>query len=691
MSLARTAAESMLSDALLPDQRGPRLKGLHLELPMDRMVKFVAVGVPLLLVSLTFAQELSAGSQINCFSPGNFSVRQASYVDGACWDSLVHHEWDAAGNHKTKSLWAHKALPYSLLALALVMYLPGLLWRFAAAPALSSDLLFIISELDKSYNRSIRLVQHLVKIRQKSPDPYAFWDELDRARGERYFEYPLLERYLACKQRSHSLVAAHLLRNSLLLLFGAAACLYLASFHLDIFFQEEFGCSVKEGLLRGEAHVPRFIPCRLTAQSVFQAVSVSLAVAYALLAPVIGYNLARLCRWDQRLLAIYEMLPAFDLLSRKMLGCPVNDLNLILLFLHANISELVSFGRLSALSVLKDVAPQKQHIDTVVDFMTLLAGLEPWKPRRAALGEAGGHVVEMGGSGESPPGPETPFLGLLQIQISGDDADEPASYDLPVGLGSERPLLSPGFQLVTVKATSSEYSLVKDTFLPTMADFTILSAQRNQNRSLWSAFQKSVTPAGRKTCGKSPRSSVVREEQMKSANNGKDVEEKLLFHKAEPSQVNHICQGNFDWTSRFPAFLPALARTNAQGCGHCLFSLHATNSHQSCGSGPKAKVMFLARVLVGNFTQGQPPLACLLPLSGDPSRAYDSCMDSLATPSLIAVFEKHQVYPEFVIKYTEAKKCVILCEVDSCAVCHRNCQPQTQLDPTGLDDAPDQA
>uniref|UniRef100_F7FBT0 Pannexin n=1 Tax=Ornithorhynchus anatinus TaxID=9258 RepID=F7FBT0_ORNAN len=382
MSLARTAAESMLSDALLPDRRGPRLKGLHLELPMDRMVKFVAVGVPLLMLSLAFAQELSAGSQINCFSPGNFSVRQASYVDGACWDSLVHHEWDAAGNHKTKSLWAHKAFPYSLLALALVMYLPSLLWRFAAAPALSSDLLFIISELDKSYNRSIRLVQHLVKIRQKSPDPYAFWDELDRARRERYFEYPLLERYLACKQRSHSLVATYLLRNSLLLLFIAAACLYLASFHLDIFFQEGFACSVKEGLLRDEVHVPASIPCRLTAHSVFQAVSVSQAVAYALLAPAIGYNLARLCRWDQRLLAIYEMLPAFDLLSRKMLGCPVNDLNLILLFLHANISELVSFSRLSALCVLKDVAPQKQHIDTVVDFMTLLAGLEPSKPRR---------------------------------------------------------------------------------------------------------------------------------------------------------------------------------------------------------------------------------------------------------------------------------------------------------------------
>ena len=61
MSLAHTAAEYMLSDALLPDRRGPRLKGLRLELPLDRMVKFVAVGFPLLLMSLAFAQEFSSG------------------------------------------------------------------------------------------------------------------------------------------------------------------------------------------------------------------------------------------------------------------------------------------------------------------------------------------------------------------------------------------------------------------------------------------------------------------------------------------------------------------------------------------------------------------------------------------------------------------------------------------------------
>lgn len=51
----------MLSDALLPDPAGSRAKGLRLELPSDRVVKFVTVGLPLFLVSLAFAREFSLG------------------------------------------------------------------------------------------------------------------------------------------------------------------------------------------------------------------------------------------------------------------------------------------------------------------------------------------------------------------------------------------------------------------------------------------------------------------------------------------------------------------------------------------------------------------------------------------------------------------------------------------------------
>lgn len=66
-----------------------------------------------------------------------------------------------------------------MLVIAVAMYLPYLLWKYAAVPSLNCDLFFIIDELDKSYNRSIRLVQYMVKLQQSEEDPEDFWEELD--------------------------------------------------------------------------------------------------------------------------------------------------------------------------------------------------------------------------------------------------------------------------------------------------------------------------------------------------------------------------------------------------------------------------------------------------------------------------------------------------------------------------------
>lgn len=54
--------------------------------------------------------------------------------------------------------------PYILLLLAILLYIPALLWRFTAAPHISSDLGFIMEELDRFYNRSIRLARNLAAL-----------------------------------------------------------------------------------------------------------------------------------------------------------------------------------------------------------------------------------------------------------------------------------------------------------------------------------------------------------------------------------------------------------------------------------------------------------------------------------------------------------------------------------------------
>lgn len=62
MSIANTAAQAMLSDALLRDSNGDgRIRHLELDLPLDKVIKFISVGLPLLLVSMAFAREISIG------------------------------------------------------------------------------------------------------------------------------------------------------------------------------------------------------------------------------------------------------------------------------------------------------------------------------------------------------------------------------------------------------------------------------------------------------------------------------------------------------------------------------------------------------------------------------------------------------------------------------------------------------
>ncbi|XP_053308144.1 pannexin-3 [Spea bombifrons] len=376
MSLAQRAAEYMLSDSLLPESNPPNKKRLRLELPLDRIIKLVSIGLPLLLVSLAFAREITNGPQVLCFPPGNLSEKHVQYVEKHCWHSLRHHEVTAAGGPSERSLWVHKVYPYILLLVSVAMYIPAALWKYVSRSSLSTDLTFIVDELDKSYNRSIRLVQHLLDSHRTSADPALFWEEIRSARHVRYFEFPLLERYLSCKQRSHRLAFAYLLRHVLLLAIILGTCAYLAAFHLTVFYQDEFNCHVKGGFLSAETPASPYVNCKFVSLSVFQIVSVANAAVYVLLLPLIVYNLSKLFRWDKPFLNVYEMLPAFDLLTNKMLGCPLNDLNVLILFLRANVSELRSFGRLSVVCALKDAAANGQNIDTVVDFMTLLVGMD---------------------------------------------------------------------------------------------------------------------------------------------------------------------------------------------------------------------------------------------------------------------------------------------------------------------------
>ncbi len=175
---------------------------------------------------------------------------------------------------------------------------------------------------------------------------------LFRAKRKRYFEYPLLERYMQCKHGSYFLVSMLFLRGFLLLTFMSTSCLYLVYFHLSAFLQDEFSCFVRTGLLRDQPWVPELVQCKMTGLLVFQVISVANGAVYVLLAPIVLFSLLRLFCWDTTFLSLYEVLPGLGLMSGQKLGCPLNDLNVLLLFLRANVAQLQSYSRLRAVCSL---------------------------------------------------------------------------------------------------------------------------------------------------------------------------------------------------------------------------------------------------------------------------------------------------------------------------------------------------
>ncbi|XP_043943177.1 protein mono-ADP-ribosyltransferase PARP12-like [Protopterus annectens] len=84
-----------------------------------------------------------------------------------------------------------------------------------------------------------------------------------------------------------------------------------------------------------------------------------------------------------------------------------------------------------------------------------------------------------------------------------------------------------GYKLVPLSESSAEYNEIKTLFHNSMDSSTIQKIERIQNVSLWEVFQ-------------------WQKEQMKK-NNGRDVDERLLFHGTDDSIVGAICHQNFDW------------------------------------------------------------------------------------------------------------------------------------------------
>nr|XP_014714683.2 LOW QUALITY PROTEIN: protein mono-ADP-ribosyltransferase PARP12 [Equus asinus] len=190
-------------------------------------------------------------------------------------------------------------------------------------------------------------------------------------------------------------------------------------------------------------------------------------------------------------------------------------------------------------------------------------------------------------------------------------------------------LPDPGFKRIALSSSSEEYQKVWNLFNCTLPFYFIQKIERVQNLALWEVYQ-------------------WQKGQMQKRNGGKTVDERQLFHGTSASFVDAICQQNFDWR------VCGLHGTS-YGKGS-YFARDAAYSHHYSKPDMKSHLMFLARVLVGEFTRGSSSFVRPPAKGGQSNVFYDSCVNSMSDPSIFVVFEKHQVYPEYVIQYTTSDK-----------------------------------
>ncbi|XP_006887279.1 PREDICTED: zinc finger CCCH-type antiviral protein 1 [Elephantulus edwardii] len=184
-----------------------------------------------------------------------------------------------------------------------------------------------------------------------------------------------------------------------------------------------------------------------------------------------------------------------------------------------------------------------------------------------------------------------------------------------------------GYKLSILSDQLPEYAKISDSFKASMKNYKIIMIKKIENAELLAAFERKKL-------------------SMENPN------EKLLFQATHHRNVAQICENNFDWT------LQGTHETK-YGKGN-YFTKDAITSHKSCLCDDKSVVMFVSRVLVGNYTEGN------VMFERPPSRylgvnlLYDSCVDSSLNPSVFVIFKKDQIYPKYVIEYTEmGKACVI--------------------------------
>ncbi|XP_048033781.1 protein mono-ADP-ribosyltransferase PARP14-like [Megalobrama amblycephala] len=212
--------------------------------------------------------------------------------------------------------------------------------------------------------------------------------------------------------------------------------------------------------------------------------------------------------------------------------------------------------------------------------------------------------------------------GRMRIELNRVDLQDAAQSSLPSHWEDMK-----GKPVVLVKLTAglNEYAEVEKEFKRTGLSSNIIEIERVQNSTLW-------------------RNYMIKKEELEDKNQHKNIE-KRLFHGTGPNKTDQINHHGFNrsYAGTHGAmygngtYFAVDPRYSAQG-----YSKPDVNGH---------KRMYLARVLVGDFTQGKPGLPVPPAKSSNSADLYNSVTDNINNPTMFVIFNDVQAYPEYLITF----------------------------------------
>uniref|UniRef100_A0A8C2BVU2 Poly [ADP-ribose] polymerase n=1 Tax=Cyprinus carpio TaxID=7962 RepID=A0A8C2BVU2_CYPCA len=183
--------------------------------------------------------------------------------------------------------------------------------------------------------------------------------------------------------------------------------------------------------------------------------------------------------------------------------------------------------------------------------------------------------------------------------------------------------------LVKLTAGSKEYADVEKEFRRTNLTFNIIEIERVQNSALW-------------------RNYMIKKEELEVKNKHKN-NEKLLFHGTGPDKTDQINHHGFN-----RSFAGMHGAMYGNGSYFAVDPCYSAQRYSKPDIN-RHKRMYLARVLVGDFTQGKQGLPVPPAKSSSSADLYNSVTDNMTNPTMFVIFNDVQAYPEYLITFQQGR------------------------------------